>query len=60
MGVALAAHARAAGSVGVMLHHAVMGESERQGIADLLTLLACADGASFATMTELSLAGAAA
>jgi hypothetical protein len=60
IGVVLAADARAAGSVGVMLHHAVMGESEREGVADLLELLARADGASFATMTELSLAGAAA
>jgi hypothetical protein len=53
VGEQLAAAARLDAPVGVMLHHAVMDDEERAGVARLLALLASSPSARLATMMEV-------
>ena len=51
LGPAIAAEARRGGPVGIMLHHAIMDRAERDGVAELLAVLA--ERARAARMIEL-------
>ena len=57
LGEALAAAARGGEPVGVMLHHAVMDDVQRRGVAELLDVLEGSPSARLATMSELAGAG---
>jgi hypothetical protein len=57
LGSRLAERARPGGSVGVLLHHALMDAAERADLGALLALLTRADTARVATIAELAPAG---
>ena len=60
LGESLALSVRAGNPVGVMLHHAVMGADDRDGVAQLLALLQESRAARLAAMHELARAEVAA